>query len=83
MRYTVVLESITDSPEFEPGWYYAHIPAFDLTTHGKGIEGATAAAHDLLTGWIATLIERGESIPPESTLTVTQLEVDPGAIQAA
>ncbi len=83
MRYTVVLEPITDSPEFEPGWFYAHIPTFDLTTHGKGIEGATAAAQDLLAGWIATLLERGETVPAEANLMVTQLEIDPGAIQAA
>ena len=83
MRYTVVIEPINDSPDFEPGWFYANIPAFDLTTHGKGIEGATAAAKDLLTGWIASLIERGETVPAECSLTVTQLEVDPGAIQAA
>jgi hypothetical protein len=32
MRFSVLLESIQE-PGFE-GWYYAHIPTLDLTTHG-------------------------------------------------
>lgn len=33
MRYSVLLEPVNE-PEFE-GYYYAHIPTLDLTTHGK------------------------------------------------
>jgi len=51
MRYSVLIEAITD-PDFPPGYYYAHIPTLDLSTHGLGIEGAKLAARDLLTVWI-------------------------------
>lgn len=50
MRYSVLLEPINE-PEFE-GYYYAHIPTLDLTTHGKGIEGAIAAAQELTEAWV-------------------------------
>ena len=53
MRYTVVLESTAEQDQ--SGWYYAHIPALDLTTHGFGIEGASNAARDLVGGWLAEL----------------------------
>lgn len=51
MIYSVVFEKIND-PEFPSGYYYAHIPALDLTTHGLGIEGARQAATDLVQLWI-------------------------------
>jgi predicted RNase H-like HicB family nuclease len=54
MTYTIIYEKI-DEPGFEQGYYYAHIPAFDLTTHGLGIEGAKEAALDLLKLWIEEL----------------------------
>ncbi|MCX6149147.1 MAG: hypothetical protein NTX22_01335 [Ignavibacteriales bacterium] len=47
MTYTISYEKIND-PSFEEGCYY---PALDLTTHGYGIEGAKAAALDLLKLW--------------------------------
>jgi predicted RNase H-like HicB family nuclease len=50
MTYTVIFEKITD-PGFE-GYYYAHIPSLDLTTHGEGIDGAKEAARDLVKLWI-------------------------------
>jgi len=62
MTYSVLYEKIHE-PGFE-GWYYAHIPAFDLTTHGLGVDGARAAAEDLLDAWIRSKLEDGESIPP-------------------
>lgn len=49
MCYSVSLEPIQE-PGFE-GWYYAHIPALDLTTHGHGIEGALAAVQELVEAW--------------------------------
>jgi len=64
MRYTVVLEPTREAEQ--PGWYYAHVPTLNLTTHGLGIEGALAAAKDLVGGWIAELKERGESVPRET-----------------
>ena len=51
MEYSVMLDVI-DEPGFE-GCYYAHIPALELTTHGKGIDGALAAAKELAELWIA------------------------------
>jgi predicted RNase H-like HicB family nuclease len=51
MRYSVLLEPIHE-PGFE-GFYYAYIPTLDLTTHGPGVEGALAAARELIELWIA------------------------------
>ena len=51
MRYSVVLDPIHE-PEFE-GYYYAHIPTLDLTTHGQGIEGALTAAQELVEAWVS------------------------------
>lgn len=53
MKYTIIIQP-TNEPD-HPGWYYAHIPSLDLTTHGQGIEGARDAAKDLIEGWIAEL----------------------------
>lgn len=46
MRYSVFLEPVQEAG-FE-GFYYAHIPTLDLTTHGPGIEGALSAARELV-----------------------------------
>ena len=73
LRYTVVIEP-THEAEL-PGWYYAHIPALDLTTHGEGVEGALAAARDLISGWIAELRAAGKQVPIEDTSFVTHVEV--------
>jgi predicted RNase H-like HicB family nuclease len=62
MTYSVLYEKIHE-PTFE-GEYYAYIPAFDLMTQGMGIDGARAAAEDLLSAWIRSKIEDGEDIPP-------------------
>lgn len=61
MRYTVILEPTNEADN--PGWYYAHIPALDLTTHGLGLEGAMEAARDLALGWIAELRAMGREVP--------------------
>ena len=81
MRYTVLLEP-TNEPE-NPGWYYAHIPALDLTTHGLGPEGAMEAARDLIIGWIAELRRNGKEIPIENQGFVSQIEISEDAIHAA
>ena len=55
MRYAVLLEPVAE-PGFE-GFYYAHIPGLDLTTHGQGIEeilvdmDAEAGILELLIHW--------------------------------
>ncbi|HEX4794111.1 MAG TPA: hypothetical protein VH370_09980 [Humisphaera sp.] len=81
MRYTVVLEP-TNEPD-QPGWYYAHIPTLDLTTHGLGVEGALAAAKDLVAGWIAELAANGEVVPQEGQGFVSQIEVPENALHGA
>jgi predicted RNase H-like HicB family nuclease len=81
MRYTVILEP-TNGPD-NPGWYYAHIPTLDLTTHGFGLEGAMDAARDLVTGWIAELKRTGKEIPLERQGFVSQIEISDDAIHAA
>jgi len=81
MRYTVILEP-TNEPD-KPGWYYAHVPTLDLTTHGLGLEGAMDAARDLVTGWIAELKGSGKEIPVEKQGFVSQIEIPDDAIHAA
>jgi predicted RNase H-like HicB family nuclease len=73
VRYTVVLEP-TREPD-QPGWYYAHIPTLDLTTHGLGVEGAIAAAKDLAEVWVAERKKHGEPVPEEGQGFVGQIEV--------
>jgi predicted RNase H-like HicB family nuclease len=73
MRYSVLLEPINE-PEFQ-GYYYAHIPTLDLTTHGQGIEGALSAAQELIEGWIAEKRTHGEPIPVETKSLIAQIEV--------
>ena len=80
MKYSVML-NVIDEPGFE-GYYYAHIPTLDLTTHGKGIDGALAAAKELAEVWIAEKRARGESIPQESGAVMTRIEI-PDAILSA
>ncbi|MEW6542198.1 MAG: type II toxin-antitoxin system HicB family antitoxin [Nitrospirota bacterium] len=68
-------------PEFE-GYYYARVPALDLTTHGKGVEGALAAAKELTAAWIAEKRAHGEPVPVESQSVVTHIEI-PDALLSA
>ena len=73
MQYSVFLEPVKE-PDFQ-GYYYAHIPTLDLTTHGQGIEGAIAAAQELIDAWIAEKRARGEAIPVETKSLIAQVEV--------
>jgi predicted RNA binding protein YcfA (HicA-like mRNA interferase family)/predicted RNase H-like HicB family nuclease len=52
MTYGILVEK-TESADLPPGYYYAHVPALGSTTHGEGIEGARAAAEDLIKLWVA------------------------------
>jgi predicted RNase H-like HicB family nuclease len=81
MRYTVILEPTHEADH--PGWYYAHIPALDLTTHGQGPEGAMTAARDLILGWIQELRSRGEKPPIEQDALIGHIEISDDAIHAA
>jgi predicted RNase H-like HicB family nuclease len=73
MRYSVFLEQVNE-PEFQ-GYYYAHVPALDLTTHGQGMEGALAAAQELVEAWITEKHAHGEKVPVESKSVITHIEV--------
>jgi len=73
MRYSVLIEAINE-PEFQD-YYYAHIPTLDLTTHGRGVEGALAAARELIEVWIGEKRAHGEAVPVESKSLVAQVEV--------
>jgi predicted RNase H-like HicB family nuclease len=75
MRYSVILLPIRE-PGFE-GQYLARIPALDLTTHGKGVEGAVEAARDLARLWAAEQGQRGLELPLDNEVFLTQIEVDP------
>jgi len=75
MTYSVIYEKVTDE-SFPPGYYYAHIPALDLTTHGLGIEGAREAAKDLIKIWIEEKKANGDPIPVESDLLYSRVEIE-------
>ena len=73
MRYSVLLEPINEA-EFA-GYYYAHVPTLDLTTHGQGVEGALAAAQELIESWIAEKRAHGEKVPVEAKSLIAQVEI--------
>ena len=73
MRYSVLLEPINE-PEFA-GFYYAHVPTLDLTTHGQGIEGAISAAQELIEAWVEEKRSRGEKVPVETKSLLAQVEI--------
>jgi predicted RNase H-like HicB family nuclease len=75
MEYSVLIEKITEEG-FPEGYYYAHIPTLDITTHGEGIKGAMEAARELATLWIQEKIDNNESIPTESESYFSRLEVN-------
>jgi len=81
MKYTVVIEP-THEPD-QPGWYYVHVPALDLTTHGEGVEGARQAAAELVAAWVAEHRARGEDVPVEEGAFVSQIEVAGDAVHGA
>ena len=75
MTFSVIYERISDR-SFPPGYYYAHIPTLDLTTHGLGIEGARDAAKDLLRLWIEEKKSQGEPIPTDSDILYSSIEIE-------
>ncbi|MEW5814785.1 MAG: type II toxin-antitoxin system HicB family antitoxin [Spirochaetota bacterium] len=79
-RYSILFQEINE-PGFPKGWYYAHVPALNLTTHGEGLEGARQAALDLIQLWFAEKRAQGEAIPQESTVFFSQIEI-PDAVQS-
>ncbi len=81
MRYSLIIEAVHDAG-FPPGYYYAHVPALDLTTHGEGIEGAKAAAADLIRLWVDEKRARGEPVPSESESYFAQVEISDAVLGA-
>jgi predicted RNase H-like HicB family nuclease len=61
MTYAILVEKVP-SGQVLTGLYYAHVPALGLTTHAHGIEGARAAAEDLIKLWLAEKKAAGETI---------------------
>ena len=82
MIYGVVFEKIPEK-DGASGCYYAHIPALGLTTHGEGVEGARAAALDLLTAWLAEKQQAGEEIPAPTDFLFSTVEIQKDALQSA
>jgi len=82
MSFGILFEKVTDK-DFPSGYYYAHVPSLGLTTHGLGIDGARAAAADLLRLWIAERHANGEPIPQTGETFFSTLELPEDALQSA
>jgi len=82
MTYGILIEKI-ENGELPSGFYYAYIPALGLTTHGEGIEGARAAAEDLVKLWLAEKKAAGESIDSPSEFFFSTIEISESASQSA
>ena len=80
MHYSVLLEAINE-PEFQ-GYYYAHVPTLDLTTHGQGIEGALKAAQELVEAWVSEKQANGETVPSETKSLIAHIEVPDALLRA-
>jgi predicted RNase H-like HicB family nuclease len=75
MRYSVLVEPVEESENL-PGFYYAHVPSLGITTHGNGVEGALAAARDLIHLWVDEKKAAGESLTPARESLLAMVEVD-------
>lgn len=75
MRYSLLVEPVEES-EGMPGFYYAHVPSLGITTHGNGIDGAIAAARDLIRLWVEEKRQAGEEPTGarESLLATVEVE---------
>jgi predicted RNase H-like HicB family nuclease len=82
MNIGVLFEKVQDK-DFPSGYFYAHLPSLGLTTHGLGIDGARAAALDLLKLWIAEKNASGEHLAPSSEFLFSTLELPDDALQSA
>jgi len=82
MTYAILVEK-TRSGELPAGFYYAHVPALALTTHGHGIEGARTAAEDLIKLWLAEKKAAGEAIDLPSEFFFSTVDISESALQSA
>jgi predicted RNase H-like HicB family nuclease len=82
MNFGILFERIMEK-DFPPGHFYAHVPSLGLTTHGMGIEGARAAATDLVKLWLAEKKANGEPVAASSEILFSTLELPDDALQSA
>lgn len=82
MSYGVVFEPVQD-PGFPAGYYYAHIPSLGLTTQGLEVEGARAAALDLVQLWLAERQASGETWRKPAEPIFSTIEIPDDALQSA
>ena len=82
MTYGIVFEK-APAAELSAGSYYAHVPALGLTTHGEGIEGARAAAEDLIKLWLIEKKAAGETVEFPSEIFFSTVEISESALQSA
>lgn len=75
MRFSVLVEPVEES-EGLPGYYYAHVPSLGLTTHGEGVEGALAAARDLIRLWVEEKRAAGTEPAQARESLLATVEVD-------
>jgi predicted RNase H-like HicB family nuclease len=82
MTYGILCEKIADG-ELPPGYYYAHVPALGLTTHGLGLDGARTAARELAQLWIAEKRAHGEHVAAPEDFFFSTVDVSEDALQGA
>ncbi len=82
MNFGVLFEKVTDK-DFPSGYFYAHVPSLGLTTHGLGIEGARAAAADLVKLWLTEKKANHEPVPASSEILFSTLDIPEDALQSA
>jgi len=75
MRYNVLVEPVEERENL-PGFYYAHVPSLGITTHGSGVDGAIAAARDLIHLWVEEKKASGEMPEPAREALLAMVEVD-------
>lgn len=75
MTYTIIYQKINEK-DFPPGYFYAHIPVLDITTHGEGIDGAKEAAKDLIKLWIEEKRAAGEEFITENETFISKVEIE-------
>ncbi len=82
MTYGILFEK-AGTLDLPQGYYYAHVPALGLTTHGEGIEEARAAAADLLKLWLSEKRAAGEAIDLPAETFFSTIEISESALQSA
>ncbi len=75
MEYSILFERPVEDESLPEGYYYAHIPALDLCTHGLGIDGAKKAAMELIIAWVEEKKAHGESVPVEKESFYSKIEI--------